>query len=51
MKKAATAQQMTIKIVTIMIMAFFTPEMKARRKREIMFTNKVIPNHQHYLSS
>lgn len=32
MKKAAIAQQITIKINIIMIMIFFMPEMRTRRK-------------------
>lgn len=35
MKKAAIAQQITSKMDNIMTMVFFTPEMKATRKREI----------------
>lgn len=49
MKKAAIAQQMTSKMDNMTTMVFFTPEMKARRKREIRFTDKVTSRHQHYL--
>lgn len=43
MKKAPTAQQMTIKMDIIIIMVFFTPETETRTKREIRFTNKKFP--------
>lgn len=49
MKKAAIAQQMTINIDNKIIMVFLRPETKARGKREIRFTSKVISTHQHYL--
>lgn len=46
MKKAAIAQQITINIDNIIIMVFLRSEMKARRRREVRFTNKVISTHQ-----